>query len=230
MKTFQKIMGKIVNLLIILVVIAIIFCLYFIISIKVFHKKYINFFGYSIFEVATGSMQKTINVGDAVLIKLNGNYEVGDIVTYKNGNDFITHRVVSIDDDYIITKGDNNNVNDNPIDKSLVVGKVIKILPKVGIWKKVLLTPKVIILIIVTLFIFSVLFSYDGKSIKIISSKKYSRFFSLNFLLSVNPSKLKSSGNTQQAATTGPTKGPRPTSSTPPIKVIPVFLNSFSYL
>lgn len=172
MKTFQKIMGKIVNLLIILVVIAIIFCLYFIISIKVFHKKYINFFGYSIFEVATGSMQKTINVGDAVLIKLNGNYEVGDIVTYKNGNDFITHRVVSIDDDYIITKGDNNNVNDNPIDKSLVVGKVIKILPKVGIWKKVLLTPKVIILIIVTLFIFSVLFSYDGKSIKIISSKK----------------------------------------------------------
>ena len=63
-------------------------------------------------------------------------------------------------------------VNDNPIDKGLVVGKVVKILPKVGIWKKVLLTPKVIILIVLTLFIFSVLFSYDGKSIKIISSKK----------------------------------------------------------
>ena len=31
-------MGKIVNLLIILVIIAIIFCLYFIITIKVFHK------------------------------------------------------------------------------------------------------------------------------------------------------------------------------------------------
>ena len=57
MKTFQKIMGKIVNLLIILVIIAIIFCLYFIISIKVFHKQYINFFGYSIFEVATGSQR-----------------------------------------------------------------------------------------------------------------------------------------------------------------------------
>ena len=36
----------------------------------------------------------------------------------------------------------------------------------------ILLTPKVIILIVLTLFIFSVLFSYDGKSIKIISSKK----------------------------------------------------------
>ena len=164
-------MGKIVNLLIILVIIAIIFCLYFIITIKVFHKQYINFFGYSIFEVATGSMQKTINIGDAVLIKIDSDYKVDDIVTYKNGNDFITHRVVSIEDDYIITKGDNNNVNDNPIDKGLVVGKVVKILPKVGIWKKVLLTPKVIILIVLTLFIFSVLFSYDGKSIKIISSK-----------------------------------------------------------
>ena len=172
MKTFQKIMGKIVNLLIILVIIAIIFCLYFIITIKVFHKQYINFFGYSIFEVATGSMQKTINIGDAVLIKIDSDYKVDDIVTYKNGNDFITHRVVSIEDDYIITKGDNNNVNDNPIDKGLVVGKVVKILPKVGIWKKVLLTPKVIVLIVLTLFIFSVLFSYDGKSIKIISSKK----------------------------------------------------------
>lgn len=172
MKTFQKIIGKIVNLLIILVVIAIIFCLYCIISVKVFHKQYINIFGYSIFEVQTGSMQKTINIDDAVLIKIDSDYKVGDIVTYKNGNDFITHRIVSIEDDYVITKGDNNNVNDNPIDKKLVVGKVIKILPRVGVWKKVLLTPKVIILIIVTLFIFSVLFSYDGKSIKIISSKK----------------------------------------------------------
>ena len=89
MKTFQKIMGKIVNLLIILVVIAIIFCLYFIISIKVFHKKYINFFGYSIFEVATGSMQKTINVGDAVLIKLNGNYDK-DAKSY-DSNSFINY-------------------------------------------------------------------------------------------------------------------------------------------
>ena len=75
MKTFQKIMGKIVNLLIILVIIAIIFCLYFIISIKVFHKKYINFFGYSIFEVATGSMHGSIEIGDAVLVKINSDYD-----------------------------------------------------------------------------------------------------------------------------------------------------------
>lgn len=172
MKILKSIMSKIVNLLIVIVVIAIIFCLYCIFSVKVFHKRYINIFGYSIFEVATGSMKDTINIGDAVLIKLDSKYKVGDIITYQSGNDYITHRVVSIDHDYIITKGDNNNVNDNPIDKKLVVGKVIKILPKVGVWKKILLTPKVIALILITLFIFSILFSYDGKSIKIISSKK----------------------------------------------------------
>jgi len=172
MKIVQNIIGKIVNLLIIIVIVAIIFCLYCVFSIKVLHKQYINLFGYSIFEVASGSMQKTINVGDAVLIKLNSEYKKGDIITYKSGNDYITHRIITVDKDYLITKGDNNNVNDNPIDKKLVIGRVVKILPKVGVWKKVLLTPKVIILVLVTLFIFSFLFSYDGKAIKIISTHK----------------------------------------------------------
>ena len=172
MKTIQKIIGKIVNVIIVLVIIAIIICAYSVFSIKVLHKGYVNFFGYSIFEVATGSMKEEIDIGDAVLVKIDDEYDVGDIVTYQNGEDFITHRVVSKTDHYIITKGDANNVNDNPIDKGLVLGRVVKILPKVGIWKKVILTPKVIILILITLFVFSILFSYEGNSIKIVSSKK----------------------------------------------------------
>ena len=172
MKTFQKVVGKIVNVLIVLVIIAIIFCAYCVFSVKVLNHKYVNVFGYSVFEVATGSMKGTIEVGDAVLVKIHDKYDINDIVTYQNGDDFITHRVVSVEDDKVVTKGDANNVNDNPIDKDLVLGKVVKILPKMGVWKKVLLTPKVIILVLLTLFIFSILFSYDGKSIKIISSKK----------------------------------------------------------
>ena len=172
MKKAQKIIGKIVNVLIVIVIIAILFCAYCVFSIKVLNNKYVNLFGYSIFEVATGSMHGSIEIDDAVLVKIDSDYDVGDIVTYQNEDDFITHRVVSIQLDTIITKGDANNVNDNPIDKDLVLGKVVKVLPKLGVWKKVLLTPRVIILILVTLFIFSVLFSYDGKAIKIIASKK----------------------------------------------------------
>ena len=172
MKILQKVIGKIVNALIVLVIIAIIICAYSVFSIKVLQKSYVNFFGYSIFEVATGSMKDEINIGDAVLVKINDDYEVGDIVTYKSGNDFITHRVVSKINNQVITKGDANNVNDNPIDSKLILGKVVKILPRVGVWKKVLLTPKVIVLILITLFVFSILFSYEGSSIKIVSSKK----------------------------------------------------------
>lgn len=172
MKTIQKIIGKIVNVIIVLVIIAIIICAYSVFSIKVLHKGYVNFFGYSVFEVATGSMKEEIDIGDAVLVKINSDFDVGDIITYQSGEDFITHRVVSKTEHYIITKGDANNVNDNPIDKSLVLGKVVKIMPRVGVWKKVILTPKVIVLILLTLFVFSILFSYDGSSIKIVSSKK----------------------------------------------------------
>ncbi len=172
MKKIQKIIGKIVNVLIVLVIIAIIVCAYSVFSLKVLHNKYVNFFGYSVFEVATGSMEDAISVGDAVLVKINEDYKVGDVVTYQNGGDFITHRVVSIDDNYVITKGDANNVNDNPVEQNMILGKVVKIMPRVGIWKKVVLTPKVITLVLLTLFVFSILFSYEGNAIKIISSKK----------------------------------------------------------
>ena len=172
MKKLQKIVGKIVSILIIFVIIVIIFCGYCVFSIKVLNHRYVNIFGYSIFEVATGSMKGSIDVGDAVLVKINSEYEENDIVTYQSGNDFITHRVVAKGKDQVITKGDANNVNDNPISSEQVLGKVVKTLPKLGIWKKVLLTPKVIALILITLFIFSILFSYDGKAIKIVSSKK----------------------------------------------------------
>ena len=53
-------------------------------------------------------------------------------------------------------------------------------------------------------------------------SANFSLFFSDIFLESVNPSSMNPLGKTQQQATTGPTKGPRPTSSTPPIYSIPL--------
>ena len=45
---------------------------------------------------------------------------------------------------------------------------------------------------------------------------------------SVKPSNSKSFGSTTHEATTGPIKGPLPTSSTPPIYFIPSLYNSFS--
>ena len=170
----HKVVDMIINVLIFIVILIILFCLYSFFSLKVFQKKYVNIFGYTYFQVATGSMKDYINEGDVVIVKINSDYNEGDVVTYISGNDFVTHRVIEKDEDYIITKGDNNNTNDNPIDKSLVLGKVVRIIPNVKAIKEVLLSPKVIILIFVTLFCLSLLFSYNGreKNVKEVSDKK----------------------------------------------------------
>lgn len=168
----HKIVNIIVNILITIVILIILFCLYSFISLKIMQKKYVNIFGYTYFQVATGSMKDYINEGDVVIVKINSDYNEGDVVTYISGKDFVTHRVIEKNDDYIITKGDNNNTNDNPIDKSLVLGKVTKIIPNVKAIKEVLLSPKVIILIFVSLFCLSLLFSYNGNKEKVIKDDK----------------------------------------------------------
>lgn len=86
----------------------------------------IHLFGLRIYQVKTGSMQPNINVGDMVLVRKSFNYKKGDIITYKNKNEFITHRIVGYSNDRYVTKGDANNTNDiYPVKKKDVVGKVI---------------------------------------------------------------------------------------------------------
>ena len=86
-----------------------------------------------------------------------------------------------MEQDIIITKGDANNTPDNPIDKNVVVGKVIKIIPRLGVWKKTLTEPKVLVSIIVTLTLFSIAFSYKGKDNNdVLKSKKDNRNINSN--------------------------------------------------
>ena len=49
----------------------------------------------------------------------------GDVVTYEENDNFITHRIIEEDVDGFVTKGDKNNEVDTEIFKSQVVGKVI---------------------------------------------------------------------------------------------------------
>ena len=79
-----------------------------------------------IYQVETGSMESGIHVGDYVLICRKNKYVVGDIVTYKKSNYFITHRIIkSIHGNKVITKGDANNIEDEEITMDVIVGKVI---------------------------------------------------------------------------------------------------------
>lgn len=104
----------------------------FIVS-NILKKDYVNIFGYTYFVVATGSMSNTIEVNDLIFVKIKKDVKEGDIITYKNrDNEIITHRIIQMNGNKLITKGDANNTQDDPIGKESVIGKVTGILsPKV---------------------------------------------------------------------------------------------------
>lgn len=165
-KVMEKFVKALTNVFMTVVIIAIFFAMYNFIQLNMMDKKYVNFFGYTFFNVVTGSMEDTININDVIIVKITDNYKEKDIITYMNNKDFITHRIIKMEGDVIITQGDANNTPDNPIDKSVVLGKVVKIIPKLGIWKKVITTPKVLISIVATIILFSFAFSYKKESDK----------------------------------------------------------------
>ena len=76
-------------------------------------------------EVETGSMEDGIHAGDYILIYKKNKYDVGDVITYKKKDYYITHRIIKKKDNGIVTKGDANNVEDEPIEVDSIVGKVI---------------------------------------------------------------------------------------------------------
>lgn len=79
-----------------------------------------------IYQVQTGSMEDGIHAGDYILITKKKSYQIGDIVTYRSGNYFITHRIIKQNGNKVVTKGDANNTADKEIDTSNIVGKVLK--------------------------------------------------------------------------------------------------------
>lgn len=159
-KTLNIIVKIIVNILATLITVAIFFSIYNLVSLRILHKDYVDVFGYSLFEVVTGSMEPTIKVGDLIIVKRDDNYKKDDIITYRLDDDFITHRITRIDNDFIYTRGDANNSEDNKIVLNQIIGREVLIIKNGGVWRKILLTPKVFISFIVLLILFSLCFSY----------------------------------------------------------------------
>lgn len=164
MKIISKTIEVILNIIIVLVLILVILASIYVSQTKLMHKDYANVLGYTGFEVITGSMSGTIEIGDVVIVKLTDDIKENDIIVYKDDNAFITHRIIKIDNELITTKGDVNNSEDKQISKEQIIGKVIKIVPKVSVWRKVLSTPAVVISIVIAIILFGFAFSYETKN------------------------------------------------------------------
>lgn len=160
MKVFKKIISIIMNIFTFIITLLVLFLLYKTILVKIYHKDYVSTFGYSIFEIVTGSMEPTLSINDYIIVKNTDNISEGDIITYKEENTFITHRIIKINGDEIITQGDANNSTDKKISKSMIIGKVVKVLPNLGVIKSILLTPKIIISICIFILLLNLCLSY----------------------------------------------------------------------
>lgn len=149
----QKTINFLLNILIIIFGIVLLISLYTGIQIKIFGYRYADFFGYSTFEVQTGSMADEINAGDWIIVKLTPKIQLNDVVTYELNGEYITHRVIAVYNDTYTTMGDNNSAKDaQPVKKSQIVGKVVSVLHSFGIVRKIIFNPGVLISLIITLF------------------------------------------------------------------------------
>ena len=131
-----------------------IFCLFFIFIFYCYSRfisqdKLPNVFGYSVLKVVSGSMEPNMSIGDYVIVKSKEKYKVDDIVTYIDSYDsFVTHRIIEIEGNDVITKGDANNTEDEVFDVVNIQGKVIYKLP--SIFSKV--NTITVLIIIITIF------------------------------------------------------------------------------
>lgn len=156
----KKKIDIIFTIILIVILLILIFCYA---QLKIFHKDYINFCGYTIFQVITGSMSDTINPQDIVIVKLTDDIKTNDIITFRVGEDFVTHRVIGNEGDKIITRGDANNSQDAPITKDVIVGKVVFIINNVAIWLSVIKEPIVIVAIIFSIIAIKLMFFKEDK-------------------------------------------------------------------
>lgn len=121
--------------------------------------KAVSVFGYKVFVIVSGSMEPTFDVGDLIITKETDNIQKNDIITFKEENQSVTHRVIEIINDNGIkkykTKGDNNDSQDDALVNVEQIEGVYKLkINKIG---KLLLhfrNPVLIIIILIIIYIF----------------------------------------------------------------------------
>ena len=107
--------------------------------------------------VVSGSMEPAIHVNDLLIVKeaKKEDIHVGDVIVFQGERSLIAHRVVEMQDEYLITQGDANNVADAPIDWEQVKGRMIGRVPAIGNVLGIIRQPVVcILLLVVAIYMF----------------------------------------------------------------------------
>lgn len=98
-------------------------------------------FGVGAAVVLSGSMEPELSTGDLLILAERHDYAVGDVIVFQDGRMAVTHRIVAMDEDIVITKGDANNAEDDPIQRDQIKGVVLLSIPLVGYVVNAIKTP-----------------------------------------------------------------------------------------
>lgn len=108
------------------------------------------FAGHAYLIVTSDSMHPTINRGDMIIVRKTNNYGRGDIVTFMDGNEIVTHRIIFFYDPeteennvleytgWFRTQGDYANAHGDeldprPLSEENIYGEVVFTIPKMGL-------------------------------------------------------------------------------------------------
>ena len=121
---------------------------------RVLHDEFPMPLGFGVSVVLTGSMEPTLKVNELVFIVKADDFKEGDIVVYQKDNQLIIHRIIMINDDMVVTQGDNNDVPDDPIPLDSLKGKLKFSIPFIGILVRAIRSvPGVIIILVLAFFL-----------------------------------------------------------------------------
>ncbi len=90
-------------------------------------NKIIEIKGFAIVNVYGISMFPTIKENEKVVVNKCDEISIDDIVVFKYFSRILVHRVVKIEKNLLVIKGDNNNRSEI-VKKNNIIGKVIKII------------------------------------------------------------------------------------------------------
>ncbi|MGI0048407.1 MAG: signal peptidase I [Nitrososphaera sp.] len=133
---------------------------------------WISFGSNPFYVVSSGSMEPVLQINDVLIVRDGGSWgdlKVGDIIVFNRpdgGDRVIVHRIADIDVDgdgdiTIRTKGDANPSSipgtDYPITEDDYIGKVISVVPGIGVITKIISPPVnyIIIAIILAILFFN---------------------------------------------------------------------------
>ena len=131
----MKIVKNIIKIVVItLLTLIFLYNIYNYINTKILKNSITEIGGYAILEVVSGSMEPTIKIGDIIIIDTkNKDYKKDDIVTFTDVNNaFVTHRIIEINNNKMITKGDANDSNDDATETSKIIGRYVYKLTGLG--------------------------------------------------------------------------------------------------